>query len=157
MPCDTWIMALKLPPALVFLAFGGLMYLLAIFLPVGYYDFLGRYLLIKILIGAAIAVVFIALFQFYRARTSIDPGDLSKTRKLVTSGIYNYSRNPMYLAMLLILLAWGLWLGNAFNTVLAAGFVAYMNTFQISREETALKNKFGKEYDQYCRMVRRWF
>ncbi len=150
-------MSLKLPPALVFLAFGGLMYLLAIFLPVGYYDFVGRYLLIKILGAAAVLVVIVALFQFYRAGTSIDPGDLSKTKKLVTSGIYNYTRNPMYLAMLLILLAWGLWLGNAFNTVLAAGFVAYMNAFQINREEASLRKQFGKEYDQYCRMVRRWF
>lgn len=150
-------MALKLPPALVFVLFGGFMYLLATFLPVGYYDFLGRSLLIKILTGSAILIASISLFQFYRKKTSLDPKDLTKTSKLVTGGLYNYSRNPMYLAMLLLLLAWGLWLGNAFNTLLAAGFVAYMNAFQIEHEEAALKKQFGKEYEQYCRMVRRWF
>ena len=150
-------MALKLPPALVFLLFAGLMYLLAVLLPVGYYDFLGRYLLVKILIVCAILIASISLFQFYRKKTSINPKDLTKTTNLVTGGLYNYSRNPMYLAMLLLLLAWGLWLGNAFNTLLAAGFVAYMNAFQIEREEAALKKQFGKEYEQYCRMVRRWF
>lgn len=150
-------MALKIPPALVFLFFGGMMYLLALWLPVGYYDFLGRQLLAKILIGAAILIVCISLVQFYRAGTSINPTDLSKTTKLVTKGIYNYSRNPMYLAMLLLLLAWGLWLGNAFNTLLAAGFVAYMNAYQIRKEESSLREQFGKEYEQYCRFVRRWF
>ena len=81
----------------------------------------------------------------------------SKATSLVTGGIYNYSRNPMYLALLLILLAWGLWLGNAFNILLAAGFVGYMNKFQIIPEETALASKFGKTYHQYCILVRRWF
>lgn len=150
-------MALKIPPVVVFLLFGGLMYLLAALLPVGYYDFLGRYLLIKILAVSAAIIAFISLFQFYRRKTSIDPKNLTRTTILVTSGIYNYSRNPMYLALLLLLLAWGLWLGNAFNTLLAAGFVAYMNAFQIEHEEAALKKQFGKEYEQYCRMVRRWF
>jgi protein-S-isoprenylcysteine O-methyltransferase Ste14 len=63
----------------------------------------------------------------------------------------------MYLALLLILLAWGLWLGNAFNTLLAAGFVGYMNRFQIIPEEEALTAMFGKRYQQYCKQVRRWF
>ena len=63
----------------------------------------------------------------------------------------------MYLGLLLLLLAWGLHLGNAFNIVLAAGFVAYMNRFQIVPEEETLSKLFGKEYAQYCTLVRRWF
>jgi protein-S-isoprenylcysteine O-methyltransferase Ste14 len=63
----------------------------------------------------------------------------------------------MYLALLLLLLGWGLYLGNAFNTLLAAGFVYYMNTFQIIPEEEVLKDRFGKEYQKYCVLVRRWF
>ena len=155
--CEVLIMALKIPPAIVFLFFVGMMYLLALWLPVGYYDFLGRNLLVKILTAGAVLIAVISLFQFYRAKTSINPHDLSKTTSLVTKGIYNYTRNPMYLAMLLLLLAWGLWLGNAFNTLLAAAFVAYMNAFQIKREEESLRKQFGKDYEQYCRFVRRWF
>ena len=150
-------MHLKLPPAVVFLIFAGLMYLLCIYLPVGYFDFFGRLLLMKILLLAAIFIAIIALWQFLRMKTTIDPRNPSRTRHLVTKGIYNYSRNPMYLSMLLILLAWGLWLGNAFNTVVAAGFVAYMNHFQIMPEEKVLKERFGKEYDRYLVNVRRWF
>ncbi|MBT8223517.1 MAG: isoprenylcysteine carboxylmethyltransferase family protein, partial [Eudoraea sp.] len=62
-----------------------------------------------------------------------------------------------YLALLMILLAWGLWLGNAFNTLTAAGFVYYMNAYQIKPEEKHLHQIFGAEYKQYCTMARRWF
>ena len=101
-------MALKLPPAIVFILFAGIMYLLAAFLPVGYFEFYGRTLLIKILLTLSILLGLISLVQFFRARTSVDPLNPSKAQKLVTGGLYNYSRNPMYLTLLLILLAWGL-------------------------------------------------
>ena len=58
---------------------------------------------------------------------------------------------------LLVLLAFGLTLGNAFNTLVAAGFVSYMNKFQIKPEEEVLEKKFGKEYSIYCKLTRRWF
>ena len=150
-------MALKLPPALIFVFFAAIMYLLATFLPVGYFDFFGRHLLVKILLVSAILLGSIAIMQFLRAKTTVDPLNPSKAQKLVTKGLYNYSRNPMYLTMLLILLAWGIWLGNAFNTVTAAAFVAYMNKFQIIPEEEALKKKFGKDFERYLIKVRRWF
>ncbi len=150
-------MKLKIPPAIVFLVFGLLMYLLAEFLPVGYFDFFGRHYLMIALVVFAIIIAIVALLQFYASKTTIDPTQPDKTIKLVTSGIYAYTRNPMYLALLVLLLAWGVWLGNAFNTLLAAGFVAYMNRFQIEPEEQALMRIFGKDYKQYCLLVRRWF
>ncbi|WP_276167172.1 methyltransferase family protein [Zobellia alginiliquefaciens] len=150
-------MGLRIPPAIVFVIFAGLMYLLATFSPVGYFDFFGRiYLTGALLVFAAIIAV-AALFQFFRLRTTIDPTHPSKASKLVENGIFAFSRNPMYLALLVLLLAWGIWLGNAFNTLLAAGFVGYMNRFQIIPEELALLKLFGKRYKQYCLNVRRWF
>ncbi len=150
-------MILKVPPVIVFLVFGGCMYVLAHFLPVGYFDFFGRlYVMIGLLI-MAVVIGMASLLQFFKTKTTIDPMSPSKASFLVTKGIYQYSRNPMYLGLLLILLAWGLWLGNAFNTVLAAGFVSYMNTFQILPEEEMLRSLFGKEYQQYTSLVRRWF
>ncbi len=150
-------MKLKLPPAIVFLIFGSLMYLLAEFLPVGYFDFFGRRYLIKALLILAVVISCVALIQFFLVKTSIDPKNPSKASSLVSNGIYKYSRNPMYLGLLLILLAWALWLGNAFNVLLAAGFVSYMNAFQIQPEESTLASLFGKEYKNYCIKVRRWF
>lgn len=151
------IMKLKLPPVIIFLVFGSLMYLLAEFLPVGYFDFFGRKYLIKIVLLLAVVISCIALIQFYLAKTTTNPKNPSRASFLVTNGIYKYSRNPMYLGLLLILLGWGLWLANAFNVLLAAGFVSYMNTYQIKPEETSLAGLFGKDYRHYCINVRRWF
>lgn len=150
-------MKLKLPPIIVALIFGLFMFVLAQFLPVGYFDFFGRKVLIFGFLLAALLIGVVALIQFYRAKTTIKPMDVSKVTRLVTNGIFHYTRNPMYLALLLVLLAWGFWLGNAFNSLIAAGFVSYMNTFQILPEEQVLTGRFGKEYQQYLTQVRRWF
>ena len=150
-------MELKVPPALVFLCFGLMMYLLAEFLPIGYFDFYGRMLLTKILVGIGVLIGVLALFQFKRASTTIDPTKPDKASNLVVGGIFKFSRNPMYLALLLVLLALGVFLGNAFNTLIAAGFVGYMNRFQIIPEERILLEKFGRSFKDYCILTRRWF
>ena len=150
-------MELKVPPALVFLCFGLMMYLLAEFLPIGYFDFYGRMLLTKILVGIGILIGVLALFQFKRASTTIDPTKPDKASNLVVGGIFKFSRNPMYLALLLVLLALGVFLGNAFNTLIVAGFVGYMNRFQIIPEERILLEKFGRSFKDYCILTRRWF
>ena len=150
-------MELKVPPALVFLCFGLMMYLLAEFLPMGYFDFYGRMLFAKILVGIGIVIALLALFQFKRANTTIDPTKPDKASNLVVGGIFKFSRNPMYLALLLLLLALGVFLGNAFNTLIAAGFVGYMNRFQIIPEERILLEKFERSFKDYCILTRRWF
>ena len=150
-------MELKIPPVVVFAIFAGAMYLLAEFLPVGYFDFFGRRYLMAGLVILALIIALVALVQFWKSSTTIDPMNPERTAILVEKGIYAYTRNPMYLSLLILLLAWGIWLGNAFNTLTAAGFVAYMNRFQIEPEEKALSRMFGKEYKQYCILVRRWF
>lgn len=150
-------MKLKIPPLVVFLLFGLFMYLLNVYLPVGYFDFFGRDYLLNAIGLLAFLIGAISLLQFFRTKTSVDPLHPSKTTVLVTDGVYKFTRNPMYLSLLLLLLAWGLYLGNAFNTLLAAGFVYYMNAFQIIPEEEVLERKYGKAYQKYCVMVRRWF
>ncbi|APQ15854.1 methyltransferase family protein [Maribacter hydrothermalis] len=150
-------MELKLPPAIVFLFFGLTMYILASFLPFGFFDFFGRILLVKILIAFGVLIAFAALFQFYIAKTIIDPTKPNNASKLVVNGVFKFSRNPMYLAMLVALLAFGVFLGNAFNTLVAAAFVGYMNRFQIIPEERVLLDKFGRSFKEYCTLTRRWF
>lgn len=148
---------LKLPPALVFIVFGALMWLLSIGLPVGQFDFFGRKELQWICAGLGGVIGLLAVIQFLRAGTTLNPSHPEKSTRLVVKGVYNFSRNPMYLGLLLLLLSWGLHLGNAFNTIVAALFVAYMNRFQIGVEEEALEQKYGAEYRGYCALVRRWF
>ena len=150
-------MRLKIIPPLVFLLFGSIMYLLDRYLPVGEFDFFGRRILIIALFVLGFLVAVLAFYQFARHHTTTNPKQLHKVSTLVTRGIYKVSRNPMYLGLLLFLLAWGLYLGNAFNAITAAAFVSYMNAFQIRPEEELLKQKFGPAYTQYCKAVRRWF
>ncbi|RIV32884.1 isoprenylcysteine carboxylmethyltransferase family protein [Flagellimonas lutimaris] len=150
-------MKMKVPPALVMLVFGGLMYVLDMFLPFGDFEFFGKQELAMFLFGLGILVILISVIQFFMTRTTVDPLNPKKTSNLVTNGVYKFTRNPMYLGMLLFLLAFGLKLGNAFNTLVAAGFVSYLNRFQIKPEEEALKEMFGKEYSIYCKLTRRWF
>lgn len=148
---------LRVPPALVAAVFAMLMAFTARWLPVGTFEFFGRQWLQWALLAIAFLTGLLAVVRFLREGTSLNPHHPEYAEKLVTGGIYNYTRNPMYLSLLLLLLAWGLYLGNAFNTLLAALFVAYMNRFQIGPEERVLESRFGAAYRQYCTLVRRWF
>lgn len=149
-------MKLKLPPAVITVIFGILMCFLAKFSSFGYYDFVGRKYLVLVLLGIALFVGVFAIIQFFMEKTTINPKNLEKVSRLVTSGLYAYSRNPMYVALLLVLLGFGLWLGNFFNSIIAIGFVYYMNYFQILPEEDVLFIRFDEEYRVYCSKVRRW-
>lgn len=150
-------MELKVPPVIVFLIFALCMYVLSSLLPFGVFEFFGRLVLSKVLLGLAVIVGLVSLIPFVRKKTSVHPGKPYRTSVLITNGIYRFSRNPMYFSMLMLLLALGLVLGNAFNTLIAAGFVSYMNHFQIVPEEHILLAKFGKKYKEYLAKTRRWF
>ena len=147
----------RILPPFVMLLFAGLMCALEALLPFGAFDFFGRKPLAGFLVVLGFLVMLLALLQLTRAKTTVDPIRLKKTSSLVTRGIFKYTRNPIYLGMLLLLLALGLVLGNAFNTLVAAGFVAYMNRFQIRYEEQTLTELFGKRYQRYYKATRRWF
>ena len=148
---------LKVPPVLVFTIFASAMFSLARWLPVGAFDFLGQRALMWGLLALGLMVGGMAVWRFFRAGTPLNPQYPERSKVLVLGGVYQYSRNPMYLGLLLVLLAWGVYLENAFNTLLAALFVAYMNRFQILPEERALQARYGSAYRQYCSLVRRWF
>lgn len=93
---------------------------------------------------------------FRHARTTVNPLRPSATTHLITSGIYRYTRNPMYLGHALILLGWVLYLGNAFAYAMVPVFIAFVSRFQIKPEERALGALFP-EYAEYRLQVRRWF
>jgi len=106
------------------------------------------------LTGLAIAVF--AVFQFRRAGTTPNPMKPHDSATVVVTGVYRYSRNPMYVGDLLILAGWAIWLANAAAFLGLPLFVAYLNRFQISAEERALQARFGAAYAAYRAAVRRW-
>jgi len=105
---------------------------------------------------AGLLVVLAGVTEFRRARTTLHPQKPEATSSVVRSGIYGRSRNPMYLGMLLVLVAWGAWLANLASLALTAGFVAYLNRFQIGPEERVMARNFGAAYAEYLCQVRRW-
>lgn len=94
--------------------------------------------------------------QFKKAQTTPNPQALEEVSSLVTSGIYRYSRNPMYVGLVFILLGWALYLSHLLAFVWLPIFVLYMTRFQIWPEERAMKQKFGDAYQAYLTRVRRW-
>lgn len=96
------------------------------------------------------------LLAFSRAKTTTNPFKPEEASALVTGGIYRLTRNPIYLGLATILLAWAIYLSSPLALVALPLFVWYMNRFQIGPEERALTGLFGEEYIAYCGRVRRW-
>lgn len=94
--------------------------------------------------------------EFLRAKTTVNPLTPASTRALVQTGVYRFSRNPMYLGQLLVLLGWATWLGNGLAYLCAMLYVLYINRFQIAPEERILAAKFGAAFLAYKQRVRRW-
>ena len=149
---------LKIPPVAVTLLFASLMWGLARGTPnLGFTLPGGLRLTVLALFATAAAVAGLAaLRSFRRARTTVNPLSPQGCTTLVTSGVFRYSRNPMYLALLLALLGWGLYLANPLAVLLALAFIPWMNRFQILPEERVLLRVFGQAFVDYRRRVRRW-
>ena len=103
-------------------------------------------------LGVLIVLISAGLFRF--RKTTINP--FGEPVVMVQDGFYRFSRNPMYLGMLLVLIGVGLWLGNVLALLLAPAFVAIMTRGHIVREEQLLEDRFGGVYRAYRSRVRRW-
>ena len=110
--------------------------------------------IIILLIG--ILILINPLFKFIKSKTTIDPIKFKKVNKLIISGIYKYSRNPMYLGLLMIVISTSIFYLNIFSIATPFLFYCWINRFQIKREEIFLTEKFGEEYMSYKIKTRRW-
>lgn len=105
---------------------------------------------------AGFAITLAGLLEFRRAKTTVNPVKPDAATAMVTSGIYRLSRNPMYLGFLFALIGWAVFLSHLLAFGLLPFFVLYMNRFQIEPEERVLAAKFGGQFREYVRSVRRW-
>lgn len=94
--------------------------------------------------------------SFRKAKTTVNPLKPETASALVSSGIYRYSRNPMYVGFALFLTAWACYLASPLSLLGVLGFVLYMNKFQIAPEERALTTLFKADFLAYQAKVRRW-
>ena len=149
-------MNLKIPPVVQFFIFASLMWGIRRLTQSTHFSFRYQQVLSMTLVALAIGVGLLALLSFKKANTTVDPTQPEKVSTLVTVGVYKYTRNPMYLAMLISLVAFFIWLGNAYNLFVLPLFVWYITRFQIVPEEKALTQHFGSQFIDYCAKTRRW-
>ncbi|MDP1942981.1 isoprenylcysteine carboxylmethyltransferase family protein [Rhodoferax sp.] len=148
---------LKIPPPVLALGLALLMWLTSLFfapwpMPFGFR--LGAALAL-VAIGQGISISGILLFR--RAGTPVNPFKPDAASSLVTNGVYRFTRNPMYVGLLLTLLGWAAFLSSPPAVLYLVVFVLYMNRFQIKLEERVLSSLFGGDYAAYQTRVRRWF
>ena len=95
-----------------------------------------------------------ALGLFRRVRTKPEPWKPASS--LVTTGVYRFTRNPMYLGMMLLHAGVALIAGNQWTAAAIVPVFLILNFYVIGREEAYLKRRFGAAYISYCSQVRRW-
>ena len=150
------VLELKMPPLAVGALLAGLMWLVSRAVPGLNFVFPGRKLLALSFVVAGVIIIVVGVASFRRAKTTINPMKPESSSSLVLSGIYRFSRNPMYLGFFLALAGWAVFLSNALAFVFLPAFIFYMNRFQIEPEEKALARKFGQEFVAYKSRLRRW-
>lgn len=147
----------RIPPLVLTLLAGATTWLLSrVDAPVGFLDN-GPSQLAAIglwLIGAGVLLE--AVGGFVKARTSVDPHHPSKATELVNTGMYRFTRNPMYLGMVLVVIGGALWLATLFGLIGPALLVLALTRLQIMPEERHLEEAFGDAYDTFRAATRRW-
>jgi len=120
------------------------------------YPFSINVLIAYLMVLVSSAIVFFSLWQFYKSKANINPIHLEKSNVFVVDGIYRFSRNPMYLSLAGLLVAWAVYLQSAVSFLGVFLFVYLITQWQIKLEEYWLEKKFGEPYLAYKKKVRRW-
>ena len=144
----------RIPPPIVTLTFILLSFWLANYLPKLTFNYQGLLSLIMTLIGLTIIVI--GVKTFHKSDTTVNPLNPSEASHLVTHGVFSYTRNPMYLGMVIILLGVSIYNGVYIGIIILPCFIFYITEFQIKPEEEAMEEIFPGDYTDYLKRVRRW-
>lgn len=110
--------------------------------------------ILLLVIGAGFSIL--GVVSFKKAKTTVNPLKPQQASTLVNSGIYQITRNPMYVGFVFFLIALSIFLNSFLFIVLAPLFMLYITYFQIIPEERALETLFSEHYLHYKKTVRRW-
>lgn len=146
--------AVKFPPPLICLGFiliaGAIQYSWPLSLPSSFvFTIIG---IVVILTG--LAIIFSASRTFKKADTRIEPW--KPTSRIVSQGVFAYSRNPIYVAFCLASIGIGFVAGSVWVLMSFVPTAITIYFFAIKKEEAYLERKFGDEYLNYKKNVRRW-
>jgi protein-S-isoprenylcysteine O-methyltransferase Ste14 len=143
---------LKIPPPVVALLVATAMWGISLTTPSAEAGVVAAIAIALAGVGFAIA----GSLAFRRAKTTVNPLKPETTTSLVTSGVYRFTRNPMYIGLALVLLGWAVFVSSALALLGPLVFILYMSRFQIVPEERVLSGMFGTAYSAYQAKVRRW-
>ena len=142
----------KIPPPIVTLAFGLMIYFSRnIFPDINNIIF---YILSLFFIILGPFILISAVRSFKAEQTTINPININNASSLVISGVFKYSRNPMYLGMVFILLALSFRFNLVGGILFTSIFIMYITKFQIIPEEAAMKSIFGEDFNKYKNKTR---
>jgi len=147
-------METKIPPPIVTLLFG-----LSIYFSRGIFQAVEvkySFYIAILLLMLGLTVLISAVRLFRKDKTTVNPLSPEQATKLVTDGIFKYSRNPMYLGMAFILGSIAVFFNLIGGIILIALFYFYITKFQIIPEERAMSNLFSQDFDKYKQITRRW-
>jgi protein-S-isoprenylcysteine O-methyltransferase Ste14 len=147
---------LKIPPPLVALIVAGLMWSIAGIGPLLAMPDSVRVASALAIFAAGAVVAISGVVSFRIAKTTVNPLKPETATSLVSSGIFGVTRNPMYLGLLLALVAWTAYLASPVALLGPVVFWLYMTRFQIIPEERVLTKLFGDSFTAYAAKVRRW-
>ena len=144
----------KIPPPFIAAGNMALFYLSTLSVPK--FQFTGQTILAIFIALEGIIIIFLSIRLFRKNQTTINPFKAHETTKLITYGVYSFTRNPMYLGLSSIQVAFGIYLGAYVSIFLIPVFIVYITYKQIIYEEQTLIKEFGDEYITYLKSVRRW-
>jgi protein-S-isoprenylcysteine O-methyltransferase Ste14 len=143
-------------PVLLMALFMGFMFILDS-ANVGYdVEIPGNGIISLVFVVAGLLIIATGGYLFRSVNTTVNPVTPEQTTQLVTTGVYHYSRNPMYMGFLMWLLAFAIFIGNLINLLLLPLYIQLVNSLYIFPEEMALEKRFGNEFREYRKRVRRW-
>ena len=144
----------KIPPPIITLIFGLGIYFSRPLFPK--YNYISIDIIAASFLLLGIIILITSVLSFKRRSTTVSPLQPENASYLVVSGIFKYSRNPMYLGMLLILISMTIKFNFVGGILIIFAFIAFITKFQIIPEETALERLFGKEFTRYKKKTKRW-
>jgi protein-S-isoprenylcysteine O-methyltransferase Ste14 len=109
-----------------------------------------------VVMSLGVVLLFFGTWSFKKHATTVNPLKPGEASTLVTSGIYSWTRNPMYLGMMILLIGTSIHFGNIGATATVLLFWAYITQFQIKPEEAILTDLFPDDFPLYCESTRRW-
>ena len=147
---------LKIPPPAAALLVGMTMWVAAYLLPAVHRTGQLRSIIARVCGVFGLIVAGLGFWAFRQAKTTVSPVTPEAASSLVTDGVYSYTRNPMYFGLTTVLVGWAVWLSVPWIFLGPVAFMLFITRFQIIPEERVMSSKFGRDYDEYRKRVRRW-